>query len=280
MRITLFWKVILLSLIAILAAFFLPLLTMQNAGDLLLPVTFLFGAIYSFEILKVITNFSDLKKHLALETSNLVYMYHAATVIGGEFATAVQLQIEKYTLTSIDYSLKYHISSTDQDFMSLIDPVETYQPKTEKEKSALEGVTHGFHKILEARYQLAQVAPREISMGEWVMMVLLAIILIMALFLGRQPSFMSQSITGIFSAIVLGTLFLLDEADSNQLQETRLEYEVFNQVLTDIGKTEYYPEFAIKKHLVVPPKNARYRIGVFPHYPKLSDREIKEMNKS
>lgn len=279
MRFTLFQKVIIVTVIMLALSFLLPIPANKNIELILVPATFLFGGIYSFEILKVIGNFSELKKLLAIETANLVYMYHASTVIGGDFAKAIQEKVESYILTSIDYSLAYHISSTDQDFLSLIDPLETFEAKNERHKTALSSITSGFHKILESRYQLAQVAPREISKGEWLMMVMLGSILVITLFLGREAGIISQFSAAIFSATVIGTLLLLDEADSNQLQETRLEYEVFNQVLEDIGRPLYFPQYAIKKGIVQVPKNTTYRVGTFPKYPDLSVREIKEVEK-
>lgn len=277
MKKTLLYKVLLVTILMVMFSFALPIPSNKNIDVILLPATFIFGAIYSFEILKVIGNFSELKKLLAILTANLVYMYHAATIIGGSFASAVQEKIEKYILTSIDYSLAHHISSTDQDFLSLIDPIESLEPKNDRHRAALSSVTAGFHKVLEARYQLAQVAPREINAGEWLMLIMLAAILIITLFLGRDTGTLSRLSAGIFSATIIGTLLLLDEADSNQLQETRLEYEIFNQVLEDIGKSPYYPQFAIKKGVVAIPKEMSYRIGVFPKYPNLSIREIRDV---
>jgi len=279
MRPTLFYKVFFVTVVMLLLSFILPVSQNANASGILVPATFLFGAIYSFEILKVIGNFSELKKLLAILTANLVYMYHASTIIGGSFCEAVQEKIEKYTLSSIDYSLAHHISSTDQDFLSFIDPLETFEPKNHRQRSALSSITSGFHKVLESRYQLAEVAPREISAGEWFMMIALGGILVLTLLLERNTGFISQTAAGIFAATVIGTLFLLDEADSNTLQEARLEYEVFNQVLEDIGKTPYYPEFVFKNGVIKVPKHRVYRLGIFPNYPDLSVREIEHVKK-
>lgn len=279
MRTTLFQKVIVVTILMVLLSFFLPIPQNQHVDSILVPATFLFGGIYSFEILKVIGNFSDLKKFLAVEASNLVYMYHGAASIGGNFSEAIQEKIERYILTSIDYSLASHISSTDQDFLSLIDPLETFESSNDHHRSSLKFVTHGFHNILQARYQLGQVAPKEISRGEWLMMIMLGSILLMTLLLSREVGFIPQFAAGVFSSTVIGTLLLLDEADANYLQETRLEYEIFNQVLEDIGRKPYFPEFALKQRIIQAPKNKTYRVGIFPKYPDLSVREVKEVAK-
>jgi hypothetical protein len=281
MRITLFQKIIFITILFIFLSFFLPIYSDTQIDIILIPATFIFGSIYSFEILKVISNFSELKKHLATETANLVYMYHSSEIIGGDFAKAIKSGIEKYILTSIDYSLRFHISSTDKDFFDMAEPLKQFEAKGEKQKSAIEAIARGYHKVLEARYQLAQVAPREIGIAEWTMLILLTSILVLTLFLGRQANIISTVSAGIFASTVIGTLFLLDEADSNHIQETRLEYEVFNQVLEDVGQKPYYPQFALKRRIIKIPKNKdSFRLGIFPNYPDLTKREIEIKEKS
>jgi hypothetical protein len=233
---------------------------------------------YSFEIFIVLGNFSELKKLLATETANLVYIFHTAKDIGDGFVKDMEERIEKYILTSIDYSLKYHVSSTDQDFLSIAEPIKSFEITNERQKIALESIHKGFHHVVESRYQLGQVAPREIGLSEWTMLVLLGSVLIIILFFGREADPASRLFSAIFAANVIGTLLLLDEADSNHIQEAKLEYEIFNQVLEDIGKLPYYPQFAVKKGLIKPQRKP-YRMGIFPKYPHLSEREIKIVEK-
>ena len=60
----------------------------------------------------------------------------------------------------------------------------------------------------------------------------------------------SQLSAAIFATTVIGSLLLLDEVDSNRIQEARLEYEVFNETLAAIGKNTYYPEEALKTGII------------------------------
>jgi hypothetical protein len=274
MRISLLYKIIFVNIFMVILSFILPTWNSQHIELILIPATFLFGTLYGFEIFIVLDNFSQLKKLLAKETANLVYIYHIAKTIDGSFAKQLEEKIENYILTSIDYSLKYHISSTDQDFSSIAEPLEKMEIKETKHKIALEAIHRGFHNIVDARYQLSQVAPREVGIPEWIMLILLGAILIVELFLGRDVDPISKVSLAVFAATVVGTLFLLDEADSNHIQETRLEYEIFNQVLEDIGKSRYYPKFAIRKGIIRLKKKGIYRIGKFPNYPDLSNRQI------
>lgn len=263
----------------IILSFLLPITQNQHVDSILLPATFLFGTIYGFEIFIVLGNFSELKKLLAIETANFVFIFHISKGVNDEFAKIVEQLIEKYILTSIDYSLQLHVSSTNKDFLSIAEPIRKLEIKNDRQAVALESINKSFHKIVDARYQLAQVAPREIGIAEWAMLTILGFILIVILFLGRQQDMSSKIFSAIFSATVIGTLLLLDEADSNHIQETQLEYEIFNQVLRDIEKLPYYPSFALRKGLIKPKKGTVYRIGNFPNYPSLEPREIKLIDK-
>ena len=132
MRLVLLYEIIAISILMVLLSFMIPVSGNIHVDIILIPATFLFGTIYGFEILIVLGNFSELKKLLASETAGLVYMYHMAHAIGGEFAKEMEKRIEKYILTSIDYSLRYHVSSTDEDFISIAEPLKTLEIKNER----------------------------------------------------------------------------------------------------------------------------------------------------
>ena len=79
------------------------------------------------------------------------------------------------------------------------------------------------------------------------MLLILAFVLITTLILGREANLISQISAAIFATTVVGSLLLLDEVDSNRIQEERLEYEVFNETLEAMGKEKYYPKEALKQ---------------------------------
>src|SRR5258706_6475309 len=145
---SLLYKILLVNVIMLILSFVLPLSQNQQVDTILIPATFLFGTVYSFEIFIVLGNFAELKKLLATETANLVYMYHIAKSIGDGFAKDIEERIEKYILTSIDYSLKYHVSSTDQDFISIIEPIKTVEIKGERQAVSLESINRSFPHIV------------------------------------------------------------------------------------------------------------------------------------
>lgn len=258
-------------------SFTLPIGQNVEIRSALTPATFLFGAIYGFEIVIVLRNFTDLRQLLASEIGNLVFIYHIAKGVGGKFWNDIDTRIEKYILDSIDTSFTSHISATDKDLLGILKPIESIDIANPKEAGAVQAINKGFQDLLQSRYKLAQVAPREVGLAEWFMLLLLAGVILASLFFLRQPTLLSHIFIGIFASAMLSTLLLLNEADSNHLQEALLQYGEYNEALKEMEKLPYYPDFAIKKGVVAPAKGEKYRLGTFPKYPDLSVREIKHM---
>lgn len=111
-------------------------------------------------------------------------------------------------------------------------------------------INEGLYYIPQSRTQIAQVAPRDVDPPEWAMLLILAFILVATLLLGREADIISQLSAAIFATTVVGSLLLLDEVDSNRIQEAQLEYEVFNETLLEMGKEKYYPEEAFKSGVI------------------------------
>lgn len=236
-------------------SFFLPVLNIANTEVLLTSATFLYGVLYGFEISIVLGNFSQLKSLLATENAGLMSIFHLSQLIGGEFAKQVEEKIEKYLRKAIEIPLSRHLIETNEEFFEIFEPLKTIKVDGDEQTAALNYINEGLYYIPQSRTQIAQVAPRDVDKPEWVMLLILAFILVGTLLLGREANLISQLSAAIFATTVVGSLLLLDEVDSNRIQEARLEYEVFNETLAAMGKEKYYPEEALKSGIVKPPKS-------------------------
>lgn len=267
----LFWTVAFFLLLA----FFLPTVSLKNADSFLTATTFLFGVLYGFEISIVITNFAALKTQLAIENAGLRSIFHLADILGGETGEEMKKRIEAYLLAAIDYPLAKHLA-IDREFFDIFEPLKTApgDPGSAAKGQALQYLNEGIYYIPQARDQIADVAPRFVNRPTWIMLSILGLFLVGALFAGRGNDSFSKITAATFSTAVVGSLMLLDEIDSNRIMESYLEYGMFNETLAALGKIPYYPIFALKEGLITAPKNAKYRVGKFPKYPSLADREI------
>ena len=273
-------KIVLIFVLFIGISFIFPVINLQGIDPLLTSATFLFSVLYGFEISVVINNFSQLKTQIATENAGILSIFHLSQIIGGDTAKAVDEKVENYLLSAIDYPLSEHLK-TDKDFFQIFKPLLTLSDVGGDQKNqALQYMNEGIYYIPQARNQVAEVAPKFVDSSVWTMLITLAMVLLGILFVGRGVDIFSKLTVAIFSTTVVGSLFLLDEIDSNRIQEEHLEYGVFNDTLQSIGKLPYYPDFAVKQGVVRLPKNKSYRIGHFPKYPSLEGREVELVEKA
>ncbi|HSX40984.1 MAG TPA: hypothetical protein VLF68_05235 [Candidatus Saccharimonadales bacterium] len=275
MQHNLFIKITAVGISLLIVSFLLPVISIKNIDTILISATFLYGMFYGFQISLVLGNFLQLKNLLGTETGGLLAVLHLAKIIDGKFAQEVEKRIESYIMRAIDNPLTHYVQRTNKDFFAIFEPLETLEVKGEAKLAALNYLNEALYYLPQTRNQIAQVAPRDIDPPEWALLIILAGILIVALFFERQPDVISKISTAIFATTVISSLFLLDEVDSNRIQKTKLEYDIFNETLTAMGKLRYYPRFAIRRGILGRGTPKPYRVGVFSHFPSLTPREIK-----
>lgn len=246
MKLGLFSKLILAFIVIILLSFFLPVVHIANVDALLASSTFLFGVLYGFEISIVLDNFSKLKSLLASENAGVLSIYHLSKIIGGNFALEIERRIEIYLKKSIDVPLSKHLLETNNELFAIFGPLKDVKVSGIEKEHALYFINQGLTSIPQSRAEIAQVAPKDVDQPEWAMLLMLAFIIIGTLLLARDANFISQLASAIFGTTLIGALLLLEEVDSNHLQEARLENEVFNETLEAMGKPRYYPKKEVK----------------------------------
>lgn len=273
-------KITILAILIIIIFVVVPPLNITGLDSIFNAVTFIFGVLYGFEISVVLGNFSSLKANLAQLTAQLRAVYFSLMPINPAAAETAANIIEKYLMRSIDLDLLDQ-NKAEKEFTEF---VEMGNLKEIQDATLADGDAQGvrsqfiyqaFYDATNTRNQIGQVAPKFIEFPEWLMMSSLALIMVVILFLQRSD--LTTSVTaGILSTMIFGALIILNDIDSNDLQEGFLEYEVFNVVLEQIGKERYYPDYAIKSGAVTPPKGSKYRLGTFPNYPNLDKRVVIE----
>lgn len=218
----------------------MPVVNISNTDVLLTSSTFLYGVFYGFEISIVLSNFSQLKSLVAIENAGLLSVFHLSQIIGGEFTKEVADKIEIYLKKAIDVPLSNHLSETNNEFFAIFEPLKRVKPEGDVQLSSLGYINEGLYYIPQSRNQIAQVAPRDVDPPEWAILIILAIILIATILIGRDANLISQLSAAIFSTTIIGSLLLLDEIDSNRIQEARLENEVFNETLAAMGRQKHH----------------------------------------
>lgn len=242
MNVGLFSKLFFSFSVLLFLSLVIPVTQIANTDALLASATFLYGVLYGFEISIVLGNFSQLKSLLATENAGLVAIFHLSKIIGGDFSNKIEEGIETYLKKAIEVPLPRHLQETNKEFYEIFKPLKTVKIQGDEKTAALNYINEGLYYLPQSRTQISQVAPRDVDPPEWTLLIIMALVILSALILGREATLISQISAAIFGTTVIGSLLLLEEVDSNRIQEKQLEQEVFNDSLVAIGKQRYYPK--------------------------------------
>ncbi len=177
-------------------------------------------------------------------------------------------------MAAIDQPLTAHLR-VHKEFFAIWKPLEgVVEVKGQEKGRALQYLNEALYYMPQARSRIAAAAPRFVDGAVWGMLGSLGVVLAGLIFTSHDMSLFSLIAAAIFVTIVFGALLLLDEIDSNRIEEAKLEYEQFNETLVSLGYLRYYPEFALIQGVVKPSDSLPYRVGVFPHYPSLAGRTV------
>lgn len=235
-------KLLIATIVITLLSFILPTWKVSNIEAILASATFLYGIFYGFEAAVVLQNFSQLKSLISVENAGLLSIYHMSKVLGDDVSINVKREIVNYLKKAIEYPLTAYVRNTHETFFAIFKPLEKIKPLSEAQSNVMEYMYEAEYYLPQTRSQIAQVSPRDVDSPEWAMLGILGGVIIISLFLSRDETIVSKISAAIFSITVIGSLLLLDEIDSNKIQEKKLEYEVFNDTLEAIGEPRYYPK--------------------------------------
>jgi hypothetical protein len=263
MRVGLFSKLLVVAILLILLSIVLPVAKVENVDAILASATFLYGIFYGFEAAVVLQNFSSLKSLVSAESASILALWNLSQILPKNAAKEIEERIEHYLVLAIENPLTKYVQATNREFFAIFEPLKKVKTSTEAESNAMAYMHESMYYLPQTRNQISQVAPRDVDPPEWAMLIILGSIIIVALFLGRDVSILSQLSAAIFSLTVVGSLLLLDEIDSNKIQEEKLEFDVFNDTLVAMGKERYYPKRAIHHKMVSKKKTRNARVGIY-----------------
>lgn len=268
MKLKFTYKIIIIGIVLITIFLVSPKFDITGLDTVFNSVTFIFGVLYGFEISIVLGNFSSLKVGLATLTAQLRSTYSALKIVNPKAADVVGDKIEAYVIKSIELDLIDH-AKTEEEFTALLnvpsnkEVIQATLDDADAQGIRMQFVYQGLYDMTNSRNQIEQVAPKFIELPEWMMLIVLACIMIGILFLQRTADPITNITSAILATTILGSLIILNDIDSNDLQEGFLEYGLFNDTLTQIGKEPYYPDYAIKSGVVKLAKGTKYRKGIF-----------------
>lgn len=270
-----------IPIILLCISLFLPLCNHAfDLQNLLNIVSLLFVIILGFFIAAATSNYLNFQSLLAEEDGALISLCNIVKLTEPSSKDKITKLIDQYVINTLDYKLGEYIDYTQKDYDQIIKMVDEIKiDQKNPESSALFPYMHEVKaNLFKVRGNIALSAKRVVHGIHWTILILLSLIIEFLLLSIRNGSFSISAITGIITIILYLTLILLYEIDNNVFLEKQLAFQNPQRLFQAIGELPYYPEIAIKKHLIKKP-TGKYRIGIYKDYPKSFDKTIEIIEK-
>ena len=262
-------------------SFFLPLYNHSfDLQNLLNVVSFLFVIILGFFIAAATSNYLSFQSYLAEEDGTLISLYNMVKLIEPTLKNKIAELIDSYVIDTLDYKLEEYVNYTQESYNKIIETVDEIGINQNNQKNlTLFSYMHEIKgNLIKIRGNIALSAKRVVHKIHWIILILLSLIMEFLLLSIRDGNLLINIIIGVITIILYLTLILLYEIDNNVFLEKQLAYQDPQRIFKAIGKLPYYPEVAIKYHLIKRPTKS-YRVGIYKNYPKSFEKTVKTIEK-
>lgn len=266
-------------IIFIILAFTLPAKGPSDDINLILTVsTFLFAILAGFFIARANSRFDEMRKLVGTEDALWLSLYKTAEITNKNLAKKVADSIDKYYIVNYDFELENysHGYKINKDYFFEI--WETLQKSTKEEKNSQSyQVLLNLLSSIEISRNLASTIARErISIGQWLSLTILGIIILFSLFYIKTSEPYSMIITILMSTTLIMVLLIMRDLENFKFGGDSLLEESGQEVLEFIGKPRYYNQYFIKQGYYHIPKNIKeYRIGLHKAGNKFNIKTVK-----
>ncbi len=240
-------KYILLSaiIISFLTAFLIPELSSDSKiGDLVSFVGILFAILVGFFIAHLYSRYQAIRNNAAIDASSLGTFYFFAKILSNETGDSkwlieVEDRIEDYIHFFMPLIWEKY-SETEKYFTDLCMTLDKVNYSSNKAGKIYNNLINLANDHSTAREKLVMFGKDKLSIGGWLTITFLGILLFISILFVKDNSIMSILFTGgIFSAI--SVLFIVIR-DLNNLNfgESSVAIESYERVLDSIGRDRYY----------------------------------------
>lgn len=265
-----------IPVVAFIIPFVVPSYHFAYSQDLLNVISLLFVIILGFFIAAATSNYLNFQSCLAEENSALITIFNITKLVAPSSAEKIANLIDHYVIKTLDYKIGDYADYTQKDYDEIVKNIDKLKiDKKSLESSSLFSYMHEVKSnLLKVRQNVFQAARKVMYSTHWAILVLLALVIEFLLLSERDGGVFMSIIMGIVTVALYLALVLLYEVDSNIFLEEQLAYGDPQKVFEAIDKLPYYPEMAIKYHIIKNP-GPKYRIGIYKNYPKSFEKTVK-----
>ena len=245
----------------------------SDLGNAILTIsTFLFGIMAGFYIVITTTDYNSVKSILASETAALISLYQNVLIYDKQSAEKLSLLIDEYVRNTLNYEIINYVRNTHRQFQNIQSAVRDL-PIHDNLSSVYESIRNDMSNFIIARQQLTVLGAKTLSIFQWVVIFVLALIPLVSLYGLRTGEIFFDIVTVIVSVAVALILVLIRDLDFYVWNEKTFSFEIFENVFIAIDQLPFYPAESIQKGRVRPVEN-EYRLGTYVDFPRTLERKI------
>lgn len=250
----------------ILAVAFSPESSSLENIDLILTVTtFLFAILSGFFIARLNSRYDKIISYISDEDSYWLSFYRSSSLLGEKFAAKIREEMDKYYIAAYDSGIgNFYYKQTSFYLQSIYEEMEKIKLTDEPKSSVVfENMMECLVEIEKNRNQSSVSTRERLTMGHWLILLLLAAIIVFCMFFLDLSFPYGQILTVLLSTILVLVLLIIRDLQNLRLGGCALSIESGQEVFECIGKLRYYPQSLIKDGTVDIPKNVKkYRMGL------------------
>lgn len=258
-------KGVLIALVlAIVAVIFIPV---QEAGEdvttILTISTFLFAIIAGFFIARLNKRYDSMREFTADEDSYFLSLFKTSKFFGPKIENKIKQHIDDYYVIVNDYELGSYKPSAEH-LHAIYDELNKVELSKMggKAQQSFDGMLDYISKIEVSRNKSSVIFEEKLSLGQWLIMIILTGIIVYSQFVLRVPELYSHIITVLLTSVLVLILLMMRDLQKFRLNGELLLTESGEEIFDFIKKPRYYHQKYIREGTTkVPSFVKEYRLG-------------------
>ena len=238
-----------------------------DISNVLSATALLYSILIGFFITAAMNNHFQLQTLITKETGILINLYSFFKSLRPKKAKKMSDEIDSYLLKAFDNNLSEYTRESFDEFNAISDQIFSLKIDSIKDGHIFNRMVHNISEMRKIRQQVRVVAPKIIKPIYWMTLLILAGMLIGLLFMTCGTGFISHAVTFLLSLSVTISLILLEQVDSNLLDEENLVFNSFESVFDLIDKPRYFPDMYLRRKKIdiedIVAKGQDYRVGFY-----------------
>ena len=188
-----------------------------------------------------------------------------------ETAAKLSNLVDEYVQRNFDYELLEVINGTAEEFKR-VEKIMEDMPIIPDKQSTHQVILGNVDDLRNARQQQNALLRKALSAFQWIVLISTATLVIWSLFGLRTGALFFDAVTVLISSSIVLILLLIRDIDL-YLWNEKFGFDIFEDLLKNIGKLPYYPSVLIDKGRLKP-KESEYRVGVYKNFPQSLEKTI------